>query len=45
MRPTPLVEVVKVLNYLRSVTSTVSGVAGDAVLTKDAIKGGHILDR
>jgi polysaccharide biosynthesis/export protein len=39
------VEVVKVLDYLRSVTSTVSGVAGDAVLTKDAIKGGHILSR
>jgi polysaccharide export outer membrane protein len=37
------VEVVKFLDYLRSITSTVSGVAGDAVLTKDAIKGRHIL--
>jgi polysaccharide export outer membrane protein len=37
------VEVVKFLSYLRSITSTVSGVAGDAVLTKDAIKGRHIL--
>jgi polysaccharide export outer membrane protein len=37
------VEVVKFLDYVRSVTSTVSGVAGDTVLTKDAIKGRHVL--
>ena len=39
------VEVVKFLDYVRSVTSTVSGVAGDSVLTKDAVKGRHILER
>jgi polysaccharide biosynthesis/export protein len=37
------VEVVKFLSYVRSITSTVSGVASDAVLTKDAIRGRHIL--
>lgn len=37
------VEVVKFLDYLRAVTSTVSGVAGDAVLTKDALRGRHVL--
>jgi polysaccharide export outer membrane protein len=37
------VEVVKFLDYVRSATSTVSGVASDSVLTKDAIKGRHIL--
>jgi polysaccharide biosynthesis/export protein len=37
------VEVVKFLSYVRSITSTVSGVAGDAVLTKDAIRGRHVL--
>ena len=39
------VEVVKFMDYVRSITSTVSGVAGDAVLTKDAIKGRHVLTR
>jgi polysaccharide export outer membrane protein len=39
------VEVVKALDYLRSVTSTVSGVAGDSVFTRDAVNGRHILDR
>jgi polysaccharide export outer membrane protein len=38
------VEVVKFLDYIRAMTSTVSGVAGDTVLTKDAVKGRHILD-
>ena len=37
------VEVVKFLDYLRAITSTVSGVAGDAVLTKDALRGRHVL--
>ncbi len=37
------VEVVKFLDYARAVTSTVSGVAGDAVLTRDAINGRHVL--
>jgi polysaccharide export outer membrane protein len=37
------VEVIKCLDYLRAVTSTVSGVAGDAVLTKDAVRGRHVL--
>jgi polysaccharide export outer membrane protein len=37
------VEVVKFLDYLRAITSTVSGVAGDAVLTKDAVRGRHVL--
>jgi polysaccharide export outer membrane protein len=37
------VEVVKFLDYLRAITSTVSGVAGDTVLTKDAIRGRHVL--
>jgi polysaccharide export outer membrane protein len=37
------VEVVKFLDYMRAVTSTVSGVAGDSVLTKDAIQGRHVL--
>jgi polysaccharide biosynthesis/export protein len=39
------VEVVKFMSYVRSITSTVSGVAGDAVLTKDAIRGRHVLDK
>jgi polysaccharide export outer membrane protein len=38
------VEVVKFLDFIRAMTSTVSGVAGDTVLTKDAIRGRHILD-
>jgi polysaccharide export outer membrane protein len=38
------VEVVKFLDFIRAMTSTVSGVAGDTVLTKDAVKGRHILD-
>jgi polysaccharide export outer membrane protein len=37
------VEVVKFLDYARAVTSTISGVASDAVLTKDAIHGRHVL--
>ncbi len=37
------VEVVKFLDYVRSMTATVSGVAGDSVLTKDAVRGRHIL--
>jgi polysaccharide export outer membrane protein len=37
------VEVVKFLDYLRAITSTVSGVAGDTVLTKDATRGRHVL--
>jgi polysaccharide export outer membrane protein len=39
------VEVVKFMDYVRSITSTISGVAGDAVLTKDALKGRHVLTR
>jgi polysaccharide export outer membrane protein len=39
------VEVTKFLGYVRTITSTVSGVAGDAVLTGDAIGGRHILSR
>jgi polysaccharide export outer membrane protein len=38
------VEVVKFLDYIRAMTSTVSGVASDTVITKDAIKGRHVLD-
>jgi hypothetical protein len=37
------VEVSKFLNYVRTITSTVSGASGDAVLTGDAIKGRHVL--
>ena len=37
------VEVVKFMDYVRSITSTVSGVAGDSVLTKDAVTGRHVL--
>jgi polysaccharide biosynthesis/export protein len=37
------VEVVKFLDYARAVTSTISGVSGDAVLTRDATNGRHIL--
>jgi len=38
------VEVVKFLNFVTAITSTVSGVAHDTILTKDAIKGGrHVL--
>jgi polysaccharide export outer membrane protein len=37
------VEVTKFLVYLRSITSTVSGVATDVVITRDAIKGGSVL--
>jgi polysaccharide export outer membrane protein len=39
------VEVIKFLDYARAVTSTVSGVASDSVLTKDAIKGRHVLSQ
>jgi len=38
------VEVVKFLNFVTAITQTVSGVAHDTILTKDAIKGGrHVL--
>ncbi len=37
------IEVVKFMDYVRSITSTVSGVAGDSVLTKDAVTGRHVL--
>jgi polysaccharide export outer membrane protein len=37
------VEVVKFLGYARAITSTVSGVASDAVLTHDAAIGRHVL--
>lgn len=37
------IEVVKFLDYVRAITSTVSGVSGDVVLTKDALKGRHVL--
>lgn len=37
------IEVVKFLGYVSTITSTISGVAGDAVLTRDAISGRHIL--
>jgi polysaccharide export outer membrane protein len=37
------VEVVKFLDYIRAMTSTVSGVASDAVTVKDAVKGRHVL--
>jgi polysaccharide export outer membrane protein len=37
------VEVSKLLNYVRTITSTVSGVSGDAVLSGDAVKGRHVL--
>lgn len=33
------VEVVKFLDYLRAITSTVSGVSGDVVTTRDAVRG------
>ena len=36
-------EVIKFLFYLRAVTSTVSGVASDAALTRDIITGRHVL--
>jgi polysaccharide export outer membrane protein len=37
------IEVVKFLGYVRTITSTVSGVASDAVTVQDAIRGRHIL--
>lgn len=37
------VEVTKFLNYIRTITSTVSGVASDTVITGDAAAGRHIL--
>lgn len=36
-------EVVKFLNYIRAMTSTVSGVATDVRLTKDILDGRHVL--
>jgi polysaccharide export outer membrane protein len=38
-------EVVKFLTYVRAVTSTVSGVATDAAVTRDVIQGRHVLGR
>jgi polysaccharide biosynthesis/export protein len=38
-------EVVKFLDYLRAVTSTVSGVATDAATTRDVLTGRHVLSR
>jgi polysaccharide export outer membrane protein len=37
------VEVVKFLSYLRAITSTVAGVSTDAVVTRDAVQGRHVL--
>lgn len=37
------VEAVKFLDYISAITSTVSGVASDAVLTGDAVSGRHVL--
>jgi polysaccharide biosynthesis/export protein len=37
------VEVVKFLAYVRAISSTVSGVATDAVTTQDALRGRHVL--
>jgi len=37
------VEVVKFLDYISAITGTVSGVAGDTVLSNDAIVGRHVL--
>jgi polysaccharide export outer membrane protein len=37
------VEVVKFLDYVRAISSTASGVAGDSVLIKDAVNGRHVL--
>jgi len=39
------VEVVKFLDYLRAITSTVSGVAGDGALTRDVAIGRHVLNQ
>jgi polysaccharide export outer membrane protein len=38
------VEVVKFLNYLRAISSTVSGVAIEGATTRDVIRGARILD-
>jgi polysaccharide export outer membrane protein len=38
------VEVVKFLNYLRAITSTVSGVAVDGATVRDIAKGAKVLD-
>jgi polysaccharide biosynthesis/export protein len=37
------VEVIKFLDYVRAITSTVSGVATDTVIVKDATRGRHVL--
>jgi polysaccharide biosynthesis/export protein len=37
------VEVIKFLDYVRAITSTVSGVATDTVVTQDALRGRHVL--
>jgi polysaccharide export outer membrane protein len=39
------VEVIKFLAYVRSITSTVSGVASDVSLTKDLARGGSLLNQ
>jgi polysaccharide export outer membrane protein len=38
------IEVVKFLNYLRAITSTVSGVAIEGATTRDVVRGAKILD-
>lgn len=38
-------EVVKFLNYIRAVTSTVAGVSSDVTLTRDVLDGRHILGK
>jgi polysaccharide export outer membrane protein len=37
------VEVTKFLSFVRTITSTVAGASGDAVLVGDAVKGRHVL--
>ncbi|RPJ38172.1 MAG: polysaccharide export protein [Planctomycetaceae bacterium] len=37
------VEVVKFMNYLRSITATVAGTTTDAAITREIIKGGRVL--
>ncbi len=39
------VEVTKFLNYVTTISSTVSTVATDVVVTKDAVDGRHVLGR
>jgi hypothetical protein len=37
------VEVIKFMNYVRSITSTVAGTAVDAATTREIVKGGRVL--